>query len=68
MALPTPMFPSEPVVTAATIQTALGAVLALLVAFGVDAIEGKESAILGAWAACAPLVFAFFVRRKVTPV
>jgi hypothetical protein len=58
---------TEPATIIGLIGTLLGAVLTLLVAFSVDLTGDQQTAILGAWAALAPIVTALFVRGKVTP-
>jgi len=57
----------EPLVSVAGITAAVAAVLAVLVAFGLDLSEAQTAAILGAVAVLAPLVVALAVRGKVTP-
>lgn len=58
----------EPLVTIATITAAVVAVIALLVAYGVDITEAQQNGILGVVAVVAPFVVAFLTRPKVTPV
>ena len=58
---------NEPLVTAATIVSAVTAVLALLVAFGVPVTQEQQVAILGVVAVLAPLIVAALARPKVTP-
>ena len=58
----------EPLITVATITAAVSAVLALLVAFGIDLTGEQQTAILGVVAVAAPLVVGVVARRKVTPV
>ena len=58
----------EPVLTAATISSAVVALLALLVAFGIDLTKEQQAAILGVVAVAAPLIVAAVSRRKVTPL
>lgn len=58
---------TEPVITAAAIQSVIGAAIALLVAFGVTVTEQQAAAIIGLWATAGPIIFAIATRRKVTP-
>lgn len=58
----------EPLVTAATITGLIAAVIALIVAFGIDVSQEQTAAILGLAAIVAPLVVAATTRGKVTPV
>jgi hypothetical protein len=58
----------EPLATAATITGAVAAVLALVVAFGVNLTGDQQTAILGVASVAAPLIVALVVRPKVTPV
>ncbi|WP_369069996.1 hypothetical protein [Kineococcus terrestris] len=58
---------SEPLVTAAGISAAVAAVIALLVAFGIDLTEEQTAAILGVVAVLAPIAVAAAARGKVTP-
>lgn len=57
---------SEPVLTTAGITAAVAAVIALIVAFGVELSEVQTTAILGVVAVLAPLVVTI-ARRYVTP-
>lgn len=57
----------EPVMTAATIVSVVGAVVALLIAFGVDLSQQQQAAIVGLTNVVAPLVAAAVVRAKVSP-
>lgn len=57
---------SEPVITTASVTAAVSALIALLVAFGVDLSEAQTTAILGVVAVAAPLVV-IVARRWVTP-
>lgn len=57
----------EPLLTAATVTGFVAAVVALLVAFGVDLSGDEQTAILGVAAVVAPFVVAFAARGKVTP-
>ena len=52
---------------AATIVSLVGAVIALLIAFGVDLTQEQTAAIVGLTNVVAPLVAALFVRAKVSP-
>lgn len=56
----------EPLVSTATITAGVSAVIALLVAFGVDLTEAQTIAILGVVAVVAPLVV-ILARQWVTP-
>lgn len=56
----------EPVLTTAGITAAAAAVIALIVAFGVDLSDVQTEAILGVVAVAAPLVV-IIARRYVTP-
>lgn len=58
----------EPAITVGTISAAVAAILALLVAFGLDVTEEQQTAILGVVAAIGPLVAGLLIRHKVTPV
>jgi len=62
-----PFMQSEPVLTIASVQAALVALIALAMEFGVDLTDRQVAAILGAYAAVAPLVAGVIARRKVTP-
>lgn len=55
---------TEPVLSAGVITTAVTAALALLVAFGLELTDEQRTAILGAAAVVAPLVAAWWGRRK----
>lgn len=57
----------EPLITTATITGLVAAVIALVVAFGVDLSDEKQTAILGVVSVIAPLIVAAFVRGQVTP-
>lgn len=57
---------AEPVLTTAGITAAVAAVIALIVAFGVELSEAQTTAILGVVAVIAPLVVTI-ARRYVTP-
>tara|TARA_R100001244_G_scaffold6385_8_gene7500 strand:+ start:604 stop:813 length:210 start_codon:yes stop_codon:yes gene_type:complete len=57
---------TEPALVAG-ITAAVAAVLALLVAFGLDMTAEQQTAILGVVAVVAPLVAAIVTRSKVTP-
>ena len=59
---------SEPLVTRATITSIVTAVIALLVAFGLDIPDDVQNAIIGVLVVLAPLVVAAITRHKVTPV
>lgn len=57
----------EPLVTVGGIVALVSAVVALVVAFGVDLSEGQIEAILGLVAVLAPIIVALLARGKVTP-
>lgn len=57
---------TEPVLTTAGITAAVAAVIALIVAFGVELSEAQTTAILGVVGVIAPLVVTI-ARRYVTP-
>lgn len=59
---------SEPLVTRATITSLVTAVVALLVAFGLDVPNDVQNAIIGVLVVAAPLIVAAITRHKVTPV
>lgn len=58
----------EPLWTVAGITGAVAAVLALIVAFGIDVSEDQTTAILGMAAIVAPLIVAQVTRPRVTPL
>lgn len=59
---------SEPVITATTVGAIVSAVLALLVAFGLDLASMQIEAVLTLVAVVAPVVLsAVYARSKVTP-
>jgi hypothetical protein len=58
----------EPLITTALITSLVGAVLTLLVAFGVPLTEAQQDAINGLVIVAAPLVVALVGRRYVTPL
>ena len=58
---------SEPAVVIGTVTTAVAAILAVLVAFGIDLSPGQQVAILGVIAGVGPLVVAFVTRSQVSP-
>lgn len=58
---------TEPVRWAASVQTLIGAVIALLIAFNAwNPTDGQQTAIFGAYAAVI-LVWGQYTRNKVTP-
>jgi len=57
----------QPAITIATILAAVQAVLALVIAFGVDVTEDQTVAILGVVSTAGALVAGFLIRSKVTP-
>jgi hypothetical protein len=59
---------TEPLITVAALTALVAAIIACLVAFGVDLTEDQQKAVLGLVAVVAPLVVGFIARRKVTPV
>ena len=59
---------SEPVITVATITAAVSAIIALLVAFGLDLSDDQRNAILGVVAVAAPIIAGALARGYVTPV
>lgn len=58
----------EPLVTNGSIIAIITAVLALVVAFGVDLTTDQQVAILGVTATVVPVVLALVTRGQVTPV
>lgn len=64
MEIPNPTS-SEPALAVGTVAAAVGAVLTLLMAFGVDFTEAQLKAILGAALVFGPLVLAAITRSKV---
>tara|TARA_R100000655_G_C2995376_1_gene193653 strand:+ start:1624 stop:1827 length:204 start_codon:yes stop_codon:yes gene_type:complete len=60
-------YKSEPAVVNGIVAAA-AAVIALLVAFGLDLDDTQQAAILGVVAVLAPIVAAIVTRSKVTPV
>lgn len=58
---------SEPAVVVGLITAVVTAVVAVLVAFGVDLTTEQQVAILGLVAAVAPIVAAILTRGRVTP-
>lgn len=59
---------NEPVWSVAGITAVVAAVVALLAAFGVPLSDEQVQAVLGLVAAAAPLVVAYFSRKRVKPV
>lgn len=59
---------NEPVLAAGTAAGLVGAVLTLLVAFGVHVTEDQQKAILAVVVLVVPIVAAIIARSKVTPV
>jgi len=59
---------NEPAITIGAITAAVGAVLALLVAFGLNLSEAQTGAIIAVVVALGPLVSAIITRSQVTPV
>ncbi len=58
-----PTMQTDPSGVVGTISAAVGATLALLVAFGVDLTPGQIEAILGVVATVGPIVVAILIRR-----
>lgn len=56
---------TEPAVIIGSITAVVTAILALLVAFGMDISPDQQAAILGMVAAVAPIVAAVFIRQRV---
>lgn len=54
----------EPLLSRATVTAVVGAILALAVSFGVDLSDGQQTAILAVAVAAAPLLAAWWARRK----
>lgn len=61
------MFDREPVINASTAAAGASALLALLLAFGVDMSKEQTTAILGFVGFAAPILAAMFARGKVSP-
>ena len=59
---------NEPVITANTIVGLVTAVLVLLVAFGLPLTDDMRASIIGVVVIVAPLLAAWWARRKVTPI
>lgn len=58
---------SEPAITIGSISAGVGAIIALVVAFGVPLTEDQQIAILGVVAAVGPIVATVITRRYVSP-
>lgn len=58
----------EPLLTVGTMTGAVTAIIALLVAFGLDLTGEQQTAILAVVAVAAPFVVAAVTRPKVTPI
>lgn len=58
----------EPVLSAAVLSSAIAAVIALVVAFGLDVTPDQTAAILGVVATVFPIVAGLLSRSSVTPV
>jgi hypothetical protein len=56
---------SEPAITIAGIVSLIGAVIALLVAFGIDVTETQRDAILAVATIGLPIAAGLLIRRKV---
>lgn len=61
-----PLTTTEPVISTATVTSAVTAVIALLVAFGLPLTDAQQVAILGVTAVVAPLVV-IYARRWTVP-
>lgn len=59
---------TEPIVTVATITGLVSAIIALLVAFGVNFTEAQTTAIMGFVGVLAPLAVAFIARQWTVPL
>jgi hypothetical protein len=57
----------EPALTIGAISTAVAAILAALVAFGIDLTTSQQLAVLGVIATVGPLVVAWLTRGRVSP-
>lgn len=57
----------EPLVTAGAVTSGVAAIIALVVAFGVELSEAQTEAILGVAAFAAPFIVALVARRYVSP-
>lgn len=57
--------PTEPAMTVAGIASAVGALLTLLIAFGIDLSDTKAKAIIGFILIAGPIVYGAFTRGKV---
>lgn len=55
---------SDPSGLVGQVGAAVGALLALLIAFGIDLTEAQVTAILGVVATFGPLAIAYLIRRK----
>ncbi len=55
----------QPAAIVGTITAAVAAVIALVVAFGIDLTPDQQAAILSVAAVAAPLIAALFIRRRV---
>ena len=58
----------EPVITANSIVAFISAAIVLAITFGLSISEEQKAAILGVVVIVAPLVAAWWARRKVTPL
>ena len=59
---------NEPAITIGSIVALVGAVVALLVSFGVDITDEQQKAILAVVTIGGPIAAGLLIRRKVTPV
>lgn len=58
----------EPLLTVGGIVAAVTALLACLVAFGLDLTDDQQAAVIGVAGVVAPILVAVLTRPKVTPV
>jgi hypothetical protein len=63
--VPGPDAPSEPLITVGSITSAVTAVIALVVSFGLHVTNDQQSAVLGVIAVVAPFLVALVGRGKV---
>jgi ABC-type Fe3+-siderophore transport system permease subunit len=59
---------TEPAVTIGSIVALVGAVLTLLVVFGVEITDAQQKAIIAVVTVGGPILAGLLIRRKVTPV
>lgn len=59
---------NQPVLTIASVQAVIAAIISALVVFNVwSPTEDQVAAVMGLYAVVAPIVFGFWARSKVTP-